>query len=35
LAPAAQEKERAIVRVAEVDPLEAVGGEVPFVQRGL
>ena len=35
LAPAAQEKERAVVRVAVVDPLEAVGGEVAFVQRGL
>ena len=35
LAPAAQEKERAIVRVAEVDPLEAVGREVAFVQRRL
>jgi hypothetical protein len=35
LVPAAQEEERAVVRVAEVNPLEAVGGKVAFVQRWL
>ena len=35
MAPAAQEEERAVVRVTVVDPLEAVGREVAFVQRGL